>query len=311
MLAAILAGLGCEQTFDPKGTFEPALAVFSVLRTTTDTVSVRVHTTYNPVGFDPLERTTETDLSGALVTLQSASESLVLSDTLIPHPDPSRYGDFLRVFSRHPWMATRGGVYTLTVSSPGYPTVSATTSVPKGPSQFYLTNSVLLNSPRSFSNLDINVLFKAPPEAKGYLVRLVVEFELLSPPGSVRRAEIPVRIYESEGTIASIFPSISTLSASSDVVTYASFRISAYVHAIAALISEYGVSNIRFRKAVVYLNLLDEPLYTYYSIVNGFRDEFSIRTDLPDYSNVTGGVGVFGSISLDSIQIPMNPSIQF
>jgi hypothetical protein len=53
------------------------------------------------------------------------------------------------------------------------------------------------------------------------------------------------------------------------------------------------------------LTQVEDNLYKYYNIVNGFQDEFSIRTDLPDYTNIRGGVGLFGAMTEDSVVVDL------
>ena len=48
---------------------------------------------------------------------------------------------------------------------------------------------------------------------------------------------------------------------------------------------------------------LDDNLYNYYLLVQGFNDPYSVRLDRPFFSNVTDGYGIFGSITADSNQV--------
>ena len=59
------------------------------------------------------------------------------------------------------------------------------------------------------------------------------------------------------------------------------------------------------KRALVVLTQVDEDLYAYSKRVNGFEDPFSIRTDLPDYSNISGGHGIFGALVEDSVFVEL------
>jgi hypothetical protein len=59
-------------------------------------------------------------------------------------------------------------------------------------------------------------------------------------------------------------------------------------------------SNYIIEKAVLRILLLDENLAAYYSAQKTFLDEFSIRINQPDFTNITGGVGVFGVYTVKS-----------
>jgi hypothetical protein len=60
-------------------------------------------------------------------------------------------------------------------------------------------------------------------------------------------------------------------------------------------------NDIKFSRAVFYLIQFDRPLWSYWNASNGFHDRYTIRVDDPDYTNITGGVGVFGSMRVDSL----------
>jgi hypothetical protein len=81
------------------------------------------------------------------------------------------------------------------------------------------------------------------------------------------------------------------------------FRLDVYKAFLADLKSRYGEVNVT--RALYVLTQVDANLYTYYSVVNGFLDPYSIRTDLPDFTNITGGVGLFGAIVEDSLYVDL------
>lgn len=305
----------CDDGFRPKGSFEDALSVYAVLQSTTDSQFVRVHATYDPPGFDPLEHTSEPDLSSAMVLMTSDSGSVTFSDSLIVHPDPQRYGTQLRIFYRAPFRPQRGLGYTLSVSVPGYPTASSRTIVPRSPGEFRLTNTAILNSPRLYESQDINLVLKAPPEARGFLPKFFIEYQVISGTPFIGRTEIPARLLQTEATVVPQYPELLPLALSIgapfNVITFWSYQTAAYRYTLDALTGQYGIANVRFRRVIIYLYMVDENAYKYYNIVNGFKDEFSVRTDLPDYSNISGGVGVFGAVSLDSLSISVNTTILF
>jgi hypothetical protein len=57
--------------------------------------------------------------------------------------------------------------------------------------------------------------------------------------------------------------------------------------------------------ATYILTQVEPNLYMYYNLANGFQDEFSIRTDQPDYSNIQGGFGVFGAMTVDTVRVDL------
>lgn len=57
---------------------------------------------------------------------------------------------------------------------------------------------------------------------------------------------------------------------------------------------------VRFQDVVFQVIQFDAALYNNYSVENLFRDPYTIRLDEADYTNILGGVGVFGSLAVDS-----------
>jgi hypothetical protein len=52
----------------------------------------------------------------------------------------------------------------------------------------------------------------------------------------------------------------------------------------------------------------DSQLARYYSSTNGYLDEHSVRLDEQIYSNIEGGIGIFGTYKINSIQIGVDPN---
>ena len=64
---------------------------------------------------------------------------------------------------------------------------------------------------------------------------------------------------------------------------------------------KYGSTKIVFNRVVVQLLQVDRNLYGYYMTTHTYGDPHSIRLDEPVFSGVSGGVGVIGSYTLDSL----------
>lgn len=303
LIAIVLLGLaGCSDAFDPKGVFDKRVVVYSVLSTTADTLFVRIHTTYDPPGYDPMSVTTEPAFAGATASLNDGRSLRALRDTLLPRPDAARYGATMKAFYVTPFKPRRGAEYSVQVDVPGYPQAIGATIVPDT-SNFFLTNASLLGLGSSTSQA-LGVILSAPPTVRGYLVQLFVDYTV-STDGSKHRTEIASRVVSAPGGTVRVYPQIAPTSRYAgrdfDPVTYFEYSIEAWKSSISSIYGQYGHDNVFFSKATVYLYLIDHHLYNYSSLVNGFRDEVTVRTDQPDYSNVVGGAGVVGSYTLDSL----------
>jgi hypothetical protein len=52
----------------------------------------------------------------------------------------------------------------------------------------------------------------------------------------------------------------------------------------------------------------DSPLSHYYSSINGYLDNYSVRLDETVYSNINGGIGIFGSTYFITRTFPVSPA---
>ena len=84
------------------------------------------------------------------------------------------------------------------------------------------------------------------------------------------------------------------------------FSLTAYSAFFGKLKSQYGTDGFKLTSATFILTQVEENLYKYYNLANGFQDPYSIRTDLPDYSNIAGGLGVFGAMVEDSVVVDLS-----
>ncbi|MEX1274859.1 MAG: hypothetical protein WEE20_02935, partial [Bacteroidota bacterium] len=169
-------------------------------------------------------------------------------------------------------------------------------------------NPFVLRSPQSF-NENIIVSARITPPAQGFLLRMYIDYEVrFNDAWSPQRTEVPKEVVDAGEERRFVYPQLvrrTTVPVSARSLNAESvvFTNSAYEAVLQQLFNDYGSENLRFSKVVLILTQVDANLYTYYNLANGFQDEFSIRTDQPDYSNIQGGYGVFGAMTEDSTLI--------
>lgn len=294
----LMLAAGCGQEFNPKGTYEQKLVLYSVLSTRSDSQFVRLYATYNPSGHNPLENTSDTQVPNARVTLELDGSPSVLGRLAIPRNDKSRYSDDIQLYLAHPYAVQYGKKYTLRVSS-DQGSASATVTVP-GRGDVAPNNYFVLKEPEKYDE-DISMKVRVSSSARGYLARIILEFETRLGTTIVRhREEIPRMVYEGDGIAYQFeYPTLVRKSENPfQVYEIVNFKLDAYRVFLIDLLSRYG--DFKLTGAWFILTQVDPNLFTYFNVANGFLDEYSIRTDLPDFDNITGGVGVFGAMVEDS-----------
>jgi hypothetical protein len=133
----------------------------------------------------------------------------------------------------------------------------------------------------------------------GYLVRLFLIGEAWEA-GAWRQfeREVPLSILEVIDcqTFISEYPRLQRREGSRSFEEHLQvFENNAYRWTIVSLRDGRDVDSVRFLRAEFEFLETDPHLYSYYNIASGFRDEFTLRTDEPDYSNIRDGRGIFGA----------------
>jgi hypothetical protein len=299
-----IAFVACNEEFTPKGKFEPTLVVYGILGGDRDIQFVRVSSTYNTVGFDPKENSEDPQITDAVVTLSSAGSTIMLRDTLLLRRDSSRYKSLIHAYYVSGMRPTPNTRYQLSVNTATRGSATGSVLVPDHGIPT-VTNPFIFTRPLNFPNTDIFIGLVLANDARGYVVRLFVDYEII--PGQFRRIEVPMRIDWTTGEPVPVYPSVRRGVTESSPSLSISHQITrdAYVYALYQAELGYSRTTLRFRQAVIVLYSIDKNLYSYYNIANGFQDPSSIRTDQPDFTNIRGGVGVFGAYSVDSVTVDL------
>lgn len=315
--------VGCEDTFNPKGRYEEKMAVYSILSTKSDTQYVRAYTTYTTNEYDPFENATDTPIRNAIVTIQESNaagqftfgtSSFRFRDTTLQREDSSRYSPAVRAYVYYPMKIKQGRSYALSVVSQKYGQATATITMP---SQGFINASSfdIVDPWRSDESL-LRLSIGLSSATRGYQVKFFIDYDVyIRDVGwKAQRIEIPQTILSGTDltNMKAIYPQlIKRTSLGSGINTVASFPFSVYTKIIYFLRQIYHTDDIRFKQAALLLIQTESELYNYVSVVNGFFDPKSIRLDQPEYTNIKGGLGLFGGFVVDSTKYDLPPNFGF
>ncbi len=308
----IAAICGCNEEFSPKGTFHEEMVLYSVFSNTTDTVFARVYRTYDPPGFDPFEHATDNPVMDAVVTVTAGTTSIQFRDTIIQRTDQSRYPTDIQAFVLHPFTVVPGSQYSVNVQSGTAGSVTATTTVP-GIGVLNYENRYVLQDPSLTSDFFL-VSINLTPQAWAFMARLSYHYEVsVNGQWIPDRIAVPVKVQDAVDCVNFVaeYPQLvrrrsPTIAGGSAILDFVLYQNEALRLAIRNARHGYDPDSLRFTKASVELIQVDRALYSYLSLTGGFRDPFSIRTDDPDFTNVTGGGGMVGSFvsQVDEFVVP-------
>ena len=297
---------GCNQPFDPRAPYQDHLVVYSILSNDRDQQYLRLYTTYNPPDFDPNKVTADQQIIGATVLLaQSGGPSVQFHDTVFARPDTSRYGSLLHAYVI-PLRPGYGMTYQISIQAQGGLAATGSLSLPD---KAYLSYSgiSILQRPGDLDKAAISVYTTLSGLAGGYVVRMVLQYLLSDGMTSLQETrEVPIAFrnkLNNDGTVSPdldqpIFPLFRRVQ--SNAVT-TSFASPPYLSTLIDIQKQNIGKSITFQRAIFLVMQADQNFFKYYSITNGFQDSVSIRLDQPLYSNITGGTGLFGGYTIDTL----------
>jgi hypothetical protein len=295
----------CNQQFDPRQEHQPKLVVFSILSTDRSMQFARVEQDYMPPDYNPLVHTSDNAVQNASVTLKDGSTSYRLVDTLLPRSDTSRYKSVIRSYVLRSFLPVLGKTYELSVATSLLGTASASVTIPTKPVlDMGAGASAVLDHPMSYaSDAPIGCFVLLSGLARGYLGHLYVYFDVLEGfEWQEGRVEIPMRYMspQNKSLEYAVYPQLTGKPTRNQASLI--FDNEVYRAALSTLAgSRFKGKRLIFKWAVFQLMQLEKNLFNYYFTVHAFRDAHTIRLDEPMYSNISGGYGLVGAYTLDSL----------
>lgn len=267
---------GCDNTFSPNGMYSEKMVVYAIFTTASDTQIVRVYGTY-----PSLSSAAETEISDAQVTLTKGDSTFTFRDTTLERTDTSRYRTRVKAFVGYRIRLEPGARYQLLVVSGSRGSATAG-AVALYPGRVIVRNDVP-------GNFQVGVVLGQ--NTRAYLLRMFLEYDLLVDTTRViRTVEIPRAV---DGTTGEFYYPTPNSNEIGSVI----FSADGFNRVVARLRQEFPGSNLHLRRTIYRLTELDDAIYAYYSTVNGFPDSGTLRLDEPDYTNITGGLGIFAMTS--------------
>lgn len=293
-LAAIaLTSFSCEEEFSPKAPYNEQYVLNCIIRATGSVTTVplvaTLYKTYTINGYDPMENTIDPAIIGADIKIYHKGFVYKMRDTSIVRTDSSRYKTPKTFYAYTGIKFDAGDSVKIVATLNNGVVLSSAIKVP--PSFSFKVNKYTINPLEetkegkiwriSWDNYN-NLLLFAP---KFYFQYYVKENGV----DVYHRKEIPVRYYEKNGAIVPYYPVISKS-------TNIAFRYEVF-DSVMTQISFNDPDKNRYKVGYPIFEVItmDENLAAYYSISNGYMDDVSIRLDEGEYSNIKGGLGIFGA----------------
>jgi hypothetical protein len=295
---------GCEQPFTPKAPFVSKPVVTCIVTGTNAgfSISATVGRTYNVNGLDPIVNTTDPFDTSALpiITMNGDKDTLHLRHTR--RTDTTRYTTPVYSFSNSgtlPYFSN--GILSLAVTMGDGKKVSATSTVPRP--RLIETSYMFVAGVTAFTTDPVWTLNWDNEQRDDHLYfpKLTLAYQIVGDSSTVSKTlEIPMHYVNTGGKMVPVYPTF-TRALQLDYDFSALQTAIASISAGDSVKSRYKIGMLTFTLVEYDINLSD-----YYSSSHGYLDQYSVRVDETTYSNINGGIGIFGSQFINSLPFEMN-----
>jgi hypothetical protein len=297
--------LSCEEPFTPKAPFESRPVVTCIVSGNIlgYSVSASVAKTYDVGSLNPLDNRLDPFDTSAVVSLLLSGDKFLLKLTKSKRSDTTRYTTPQYLFSSGgllPYFSAGGISMTVATGSGGK--LSATTVVPRErpiETSYDFVGGVTAWTVQPLWTFDWD---SGQRDDHLYFPKMLLSYQIINGASALnKQLEIPLRYIIRDGKTVPVYPSF-TRNLKLD------YAFSALETAIAS-ISEGDSVKSRYKIGMLAFTLVeyDVNLSNYYSSSHGYLDEYSIRVDETTYSNINGGIGIFGSYYTSKLLYEMKP----
>ncbi len=278
----------CDVPLNPNAPFRQRYALTGIMRNDTSVQIVTLTKSYQPTdGLNPLTNTIDPAVIGAEVNMWYRDTLYELRDTAIARTDTSQYKDSVHFYYVNNFQPQPGEYIDIEALLPNGLLLQSTTQMPDAQSYGFFNNDDDRTIPPADGRKYIHIGWQQFPNIL-YQPRVVITYYIK---GDTTKKEKEVPLYYENINDASI-PIYPTQSK----IPFINIDLATINRALNEIPQgnkdklQYTIANIDVQM-IVY----DETLTTYYSSLQTGVDAFTVRLDQPDFSNITGGYGMFGS----------------
>lgn len=297
VLLAFVFLISCDDNLSPKAPFEKEYVMFGYINADTTFQTVYLSHSYEVEGYDPMANKVDPVLQGADVKLTVNRKKVYnFTPATAARTDTSRYDTPVSYYQLNTYKPADGDSVHIEASLPDGKKLSSDVVVPPVSYLYYETSTVNYSPSNNdgtgvkgikFGWRFLNVEFN---ERSNYFYpRLDIVYAKADNPGNKIRVKVPLYFLNNGAVPIPKYPNVSN---ATSVVFYGD-SIEQILNSISA--GDPVKSNYIIDYAEFTLLLMDRNMASYLGSENTFSDEFSIRIDAADFTNVNGGLGMFGA----------------
>ncbi len=303
--------ISCDDNVNPKAGFKEEYVLNCVLNADSNYQIATISKSYDVDGYDPNTNTNDPFIKGAFVKVYYRDSVFIFKDTSIVRSPNSKYTTPINFY------------YNKKLKPSSYSTLKIEALLPNGKKLTATTESFFLNilffskTIESYPPINANRITFSWDKISGDKFESTIYFapELAIVYSKFENEKwnryykkVPIRYTENSPDKPPIYPEISV---GKNSVSFDTLAFGVALREIEKDVSKR--KNYKIEKALFRLLILDKNLAAYYSLQKTFLDEFSVRVNQPDFTNINGGLGIFGiyAIKQTDIQIETNYILKF
>lgn len=273
--------ISCEENFAPKTDFVEKLSINCIVRGDSATHIATLLRSYDVESFNPLSNDSSTFIKGADIKIEHKGNIYVFRDTIIASQN-KRYGDSINAYV----VNFRPATFDSVKITANYNNKALTSSL-KIPAAVFVEND-----PHSIgigTLEELRLKWKQRDPGLLYYPRMTLYYKKRDDPAKQLQINVPVGFITKNGNEIPFYAQPtrgSTLTYTYDIIKWAIEQ---------AVNNDLDRANYKIDRLSFELMLIDQFLSSYYTSANGYLDNLSIRLDEANYSNISGGFGIFGS----------------
>ncbi len=295
-----VAGLlySCKEDFNIQAEFRPRNILTCIIRPDTSFQVVTLSSSYEIEGLNPYSNTETPSILGADVKMWYNNQVYQFRDSTIDRIDTSRYSTPITFYYNNDLKPIGGRFVDLEALLPNGLLLTSETQVPDLESMSFVLSDTLV--PPLGYRQEVELNWTKMGELVYHPQFIIIYYNRVD--HQKYEKEIPLNYSESSGAYIPNYPKPSSRNSfvfDMDVINRAMSEISEGD----PVKSNYSIVEMKL-KVMVY----DKNLSAYYSSVQQFLDGFTVKVDQPDFTNVRGGFGVFGSINVKEYELKISGS---
>jgi len=297
----ILTGLilvSCNDEVDIKTSSQGDYVLYCIINSDTTFHTAYLSKSYDVSGLDPTENTTDPSLTGAEIKVIYNKGNYYFKDSSVARTDSSRYTDAFDFYYNNSLDVKSRTIYdtpdsiSIVATLPNNKTLTASSNtIPTGDMRFskYISEFPGEDTSNFFEFVWVFYSTKNSLDDYYFLPVLKIKYSVLkNGVSTTKTAKVYYMTYSLNDTDVPVYPTITK----KNYISYNKQFVEDVFNSISEgddNKSDYTIHSLSFSVIV-----MDEALAAYYSASNTFEDEFSVRVDAADVTNIKGGYGLFG-----------------